>query len=73
MNGSLTKINQISSCRSCKKAIVWMKTKNGKNVPVDYQENVLEAEIFNPRTMKAHFTTCPQAASWRKSKQKGER
>ena len=35
---------QIAKCKSCRAPIVWIKTKNGKNMPcdadtVEYQEN----------------------------------
>lgn len=65
----------MSNCRTCGAEIVWMKTRAGKNIPVDVpkfekgeiaNEAVLTATEFNPKTMKSHFATCPDAQKWRK-------
>lgn len=37
-----------AKCRSCGAPIWWIKTKNGKNIPLDYNGD-------------AHFSTCPHA------------
>lgn len=65
---------EIKRCRSCKAPIVWMRTRRGKNVPVD-ADTVDEAEhdeegrpMFVYGTHVAHFTTCPNAAQHRRSK-----
>ena len=63
---------KVSKCRSCKAEIVWMKTRNGKNVPVDVGSIMhKDATLFNPDTMVAHFATCADAELHRK-KIKGE-
>lgn len=44
----------ITECRSCGESIQWIRTKRGKNMPVDYPEGT------------SHFATCPDAQRWRK-------
>jgi hypothetical protein len=58
-------------CRSCQAEVVWLKTRNGKNVPVDVTsfdpvEFELDPPEFDPKLHVAHFATCPQAAEHRK-------
>ena len=67
----------ISSCKSCGAKIVWMKTKKGKNIPVDFTEKVRvfldfttpRPLTFNHKTMTSHFATCPQADQHRKPRE----
>lgn len=63
-----------AKCRSCEAEIRWMKTKNGKNIPVDVpsmedgetaRDAVMTAEEFNGDYMIAHFATCPYAEKHR--------
>lgn len=62
---------KIVFCRSCKKSIVWLRTRAGKMIPVDYRPELDPyAEVFSPDTMVAHFSTCPDAIRWRLKKQK---
>jgi hypothetical protein len=42
-------------CRGCHQAIYWIKTKRGKPCPIDIDGAV-------------HFSTCPQAANFRKGR-----
>lgn len=64
---------QVSRCRSCDEAIVWMKTVNGKNIPVDadtVDEADLEwqdgAPLFDREQHTTHFETCPDADQHRR-------
>lgn len=72
-----------NECKSCKAKIVWCKTHNGKNIPVDmftlpegdkmlllhrWQIGDNTPLIFNPQKHIAHFATCPYAAEHRKEK-----
>lgn len=58
-----------AECRSCKAAIVWLKTSAGKSMPVDAETVQDEgATIFDPEQMTSHFATCPAAAQHRKEK-----
>jgi len=43
-----------SKCRSCGAEVWWIRTFAGKMMPVN-------------RDGTSHFSTCPQAAKWRKS------
>ena len=66
-------------CRSCNREIDWIKTVNGKNMPLDigmvHGGNVVIgddglAHVITPdptvRTFVSHFTTCPNATDHRK-------
>ena len=59
----------IARCRSCDAKIVWLKTKKGKNMPVDWDEDAqVDAEagrIFDRKGHTSHFDTCPDAEPWR--------
>lgn len=64
----MNRIN-VSNCKACGAPIVWMKTRNNKNIPVDrHTVRDLEAEVFDPATMIAHFASCPKAADFRKKR-----
>lgn len=59
-----------AECRSCKAAIVWLKTDRGKNMPVD-ADTVQDdgATVFDPdQGMVSHFATCASAAEHRRPK-----
>jgi hypothetical protein len=64
-----------AKCRSCGAYIVWLKTKAGKNMPVDadsLDDVDLEAEagempLFDPSAGHiSHFATCPNADQHRR-------
>lgn len=54
------------TCRSCGKEIVWMKTVNGKNIPVDAETAETGDDMFDAQRHTTHFATCPQADQHRK-------
>lgn len=73
---------QTSRCDSCDAAIVWMKTSNDKNIPVD-ADSIDEANLefvhneragrpdyrsplFDPDEHVTHFRTCPNADQHRR-------
>lgn len=58
--------HQISHCRSCQAPIVWMTTRNGKNIPVDPDDVDPEDEVFDVRKHTAHFSSCPNADQHRR-------
>ena len=61
-----TKESRCRSCRSCSAPIIWMKTKNFKTIPVDY-DSVEDLELmFEPGKHVSHFATCPNASNHRK-------
>lgn len=61
-----TKESRCRSCKSCSAAIIWMKTKNDKTIPVDYESVDGMELIFEPGKHVAHFATCPNANKHRK-------
>jgi len=59
---------QLTKCRSCQAGIVWLKTKSGKNMPVDADTwKQGDPHLFNPDIGHiSHFATCPNADDHRK-------
>lgn len=63
-----------AQCRSCQADVTWYKTKAGKWTPFNgsptpaTQLGLMDGEvIFGTLPAAAnHFTTCPDAATWRK-------
>ena len=61
-----------STCRSCGAEILWVKTANGKNMPVDYDSEIEylwndgTSVEFDAGLMTSHFATCPEADRHRK-------
>lgn len=59
----------MSECRSCGAEIVWMKTKNGRNIPVDPETATKGNKEFEPASGHiSHFATCPFADDHRAGK-----
>jgi hypothetical protein len=56
-------------CKSCGQEIVWLKTKNDKNIPVDADTYHGES-LFDTTKHQAHFATCKDADRWRKKAEK---
>lgn len=55
-------------CRSCGAQVVWFKTKNNKNIPVNAETvEAGDEELELPRHV-SHFATCPNAAQHRNKK-----
>lgn len=48
----------MSKCKTCKATIIWMKTRGGKLIPVDWKEEIRGQDIFDSKTMIFHFNTC---------------
>ncbi len=57
-----------TECRSCGAIIMWMRTKSGKRMPVNYGSIPLnDPGVFDPeRGHISHFATCPNADKHRK-------
>lgn len=54
-----------SNCRSCGAQIVWFKTAQGKNIPVNAETvEPGDEQLELPRHI-SHFATCPHAKTWR--------
>lgn len=58
----------IRNCRSCGAQIVWMKTKRGKNIPVDAETANPGERVFQYGVHTSHFSTCPNADQHRKKR-----
>lgn len=58
---------QIPRCASCGAAIVWMRTKSGRRIPVDLASADPAHQNFDPVMGHiSHFATCPQADQHRR-------
>ena len=67
-------------CRSCGAEIIWCRTEQGKNMPVDLNKrpdgNLVLEDVEGDTIARyvpkgegeyvSHFSTCGQAADWRK-------
>ena len=68
------KASTLNKCQSCKAYIVWVLTKNGKSMPIDYTESpehnqmfpITPPLVFDSSKMVSHFATCPDAKKFRK-------
>lgn len=62
----------MAKCKSCGAPLVFLKTKNGKHMPVDYSGKVMDDKRdnvqFDPSVHVSHFQTCPDAETHRKRK-----
>jgi len=56
-------------CRSCGKEIVFLRTDQGKAIPVDKETVDAIDEYFDRDRHVTHFRTCPAAGKFRKGKQ----
>lgn len=61
-----------SQCKLCGAKIFWTVTASGKNMPVEYDENIeylfdgIAKPYFDQATMKSHFSKCPYAGVFRR-------
>ena len=54
-------------CKSCNTEIVWLKTKNGKNMPVNADTIQGKETIYDHKIGHiSHFSTCKDADKFRK-------
>lgn len=63
------------NCKACNKEIYFLKTKNGKFIPVN-AESLNDSELhelrnktqrlFDPKRHITHFSDCPMSAKFRK-------
>ena len=54
-------------CRGCRKNIKWIKTKKGKDMPVDPAEvTIVTEDGETKRGFIPHWATCPKANTFRK-------
>lgn len=55
-------------CRSCDRAMVYLKTAKGKRIPVDALTVGEDDHTFDAKRHTTHFVTCPDADKFRKQK-----
>jgi hypothetical protein len=64
------------NCKACNTPIIWIKTANGKNMPIDakpikaYQGSQVTGFIFVDVHM-THWATCPKSKQFKKGGKKG--
>ena len=61
-----------SECKRCGDSIVWLKTKSGKNIPVDDSDGVSATEVYDKARHSCHFDTCGRAGAKGPVQKKGE-
>jgi hypothetical protein len=67
-SGACVSDDRIVRCASCPGLIVWLKTKNGANMPTDASSVDPEDRIFDHQKHISHFATCPNHNQHRRSK-----
>jgi hypothetical protein len=55
-----------TTCKTCTLPIVWLKTKQGHNMPVDADTAKPGDVLFDGTRHTSHFATCPQASEHRR-------
>lgn len=53
-------------CKACQQPVIFLKTKAGKNMPVDAASVPPGDSEFDHTRHKSHFATCPAAARFRR-------
>lgn len=66
--GKIVEVLDMPRCKTCKASIIWMKTKVGKNMPVNFDDEIKTETEFDPKRMVSHYATCPDADKFRGSK-----
>ncbi len=59
---------RITRCSSCRAKIIWFKTRNGKNMPVDADTVEADDDELDLSRHISHFATCPNAAQHRSNR-----
>ena len=74
---------QISECRSCSAAIIWVETEKGKKMPIDAEPGTggrfalsadgrtvsfVHTHLARDDLYASHFETCPDAVGWKRSR-----
>lgn len=69
----------LGTCRSCHAPVIWVLTERGRRMPLDREETMERGALLfviddkgvshrsqTGRGYRSHFSTCPDAAQWRK-------
>lgn len=59
---------RIVRCSSCRARIIWLKTRAGKNMPVDADTVEADDDDLDLERHVSHFATCPQANQHRRQR-----
>jgi len=68
----------VPTCKGCGREINWVKTLNGKNMPVDPEPQTMVVTTKNDKAWVSktcyvpHWATCPNADDFRKREEKKE-
>lgn len=63
-------MNPRGRCKKCGAPITWLRTNTGTWMPVDDEDGrVHPSELFSVESHSAHWSSCPEAAAFRKRKQ----
>lgn len=57
---------QVSRCRACGAAIIWLTTNNNRRMPVNAESAEYTDEFYEQGKHVSHFTTCSGANAWRR-------
>ena len=57
---------RITRCKTCRAQIIWFKTHDGRNMPVNADTVEAADQELDLKRHVSHFATCPQAAQHRK-------
>jgi hypothetical protein len=60
-------MREIAKCRGCGEDVIWLVTRNGKNMPIDAATVRPGDTMFDPVHHSSHFDTCPKADKFRKT------
>lgn len=56
----------VTNCRACRARIVFLKTANGRWIPINAETVTLEDTEYVPSRHTTHYATCPEADSFRR-------
>jgi hypothetical protein len=57
----------IQTC-TCGAKFVWLKTREGRSMPVNFSDGIKDGDIFDHKVHVSHFSNCPKAGEFRKKK-----
>jgi len=61
-------MSRVSTCRACGALIIFLRTKAGKQAPVDAHSVEPTDVEFDPKKHATHFASCPKADEFRRRK-----
>lgn len=55
------KMSVVVTCRNCGEPIKWLKTRSGKNIPVDDDGEAMTGDVYDKSRHSCHFDTCAKS------------